>query len=97
MTTHLKYFETCPEKQMIKTLNLSNNKITDITIILSECSNVENLIFSKNFIINVKVKKPLKNLSKLILAHNKIEIFEGFENLPALTKLNVEENKIKKL
>ena len=72
LSTHLKYFEKCPEKTKIKTLNLSNNKITDIAIILNECVNVENLILAKNFIINIRIKKSLKNLIKLIVPTNKI-------------------------
>lgn len=34
------YFMKCKEKLKIKSLNLSNNKITDIQVILNECLNL---------------------------------------------------------
>lgn len=69
LTTNLinDYFGKSLEKLKIKTLNLTNNKLTDIQIILNECLNLEILMLSKNFIKNVVFIKPLKNLTKFVI------------------------------
>ncbi len=74
LTTNLikQYFTKNPIALKIKTLNLNNNKIADASVIFVECLNIENLMVSKNFITNINVTKPLKNLTKLIAFENKI-------------------------
>jgi Leucine-rich repeat (LRR) protein len=74
------YFTKCKEKLKIKSLNLSNNKITDIQVILNECLNLEALMVSKNFIKTVKITKPLKNLTKFVIFSNKLTEITGFSN-----------------
>lgn len=83
------YFSKCKEKLKIKTLNLSNNKINDIQVIVNECSNLEALMVSKNFIKTLNLTKPLSGLSKLVLFSNKISEIKGFNNAPMLKKLNL--------
>ena len=47
---HLDYFKTCSEKGIIKSINLSDNKIASISAVLENCENIEELIVAKNFI-----------------------------------------------
>ena len=91
------YFPKCKEKLKIRSLNLSNNKITDIQVILNECLNLDALMVSKNFIKTVHFTKPLNNLTKFIIFSNKLTEITGFANTQALRKLNLESNMLKKL
>lgn len=91
------FFAQNKQKAQIKTLNLSNNKITDIQVILKECLNMEALLVSKNFIKDINIVQPLKNLKKLVAFQNKLAQITGFANVPVLRKLNLQSNFLKKL
>jgi len=69
-SAHLDYFKSCTDRLLIKSINVCDNKIVSIDSILNYCENVEELIVAKNFIKEIKIKKNLAQLRKLIADEN---------------------------
>lgn len=96
-TAHLDYFKNCDERLKIKSVNLSDNKIANISALLESCERIEVLIVSENFIKEIRIKKNLPNLTKIIAYSNFITVVEGLEFVPEIQSLNFENNKLKVL
>lgn len=77
----------------IKSLNLSGNQISDISI-LSDLNAIVNLDLSRNKISDLSILNGLKNLQVLNLESNNISDIPVFDNLKKLKTLNLNDNEI---
>ncbi len=77
----------------LTTLNLSHNKITDISF-LKDLTNLTTLNLSNNQITNYSFLKYLTNLTTLYLYNNKITDISFLKDLTKLTKLDLSYNQI---
>ena len=86
----LYYFSIAPFKDTLKTLDLSNNKIMDLSA-LSGLTNLETLNLSNNNIYSVTPLYSLQNLRELYIGGNQLtdeQIQELDRNLPNCTIIN---------
>ncbi len=84
----------CPK---LEHLNISGNKLEKVNEGWTGHENLRKLIASDNKFKSLAPFKAMPKLEELYLNSNLIATFSGWENLPALKRLNLRKNKIEKI
>ena len=96
ISTHInEYFPKCSYGSEIRHLDLTNNKLHDISVIWN-LANLESICLSKNFIREIIIGKPLPSLKKLVCFDNILEKVEGLMHSTNLKILNLGMNKLRR-
>jgi len=85
---------TKADYEKVETLNLFNNKLTELPKGLEKLTKLERLGLPNNQLTSLKELEKLTQLTKLDLSGNKLTDVKGLEQLTQLTKLELSGNKL---
>ncbi|MDW3190962.1 MAG: COR domain-containing protein [Cytophagales bacterium] len=88
--------EELVELPFLKSIDLSQNRITDLTL-LSKFSNLVELNINGNLVENLNAISELVDLQSLDVSVNKISDIQSLKNLTKLTKLNLSQNEVENI
>jgi Leucine-rich repeat (LRR) protein len=88
-----KYLQSKPAQEFLTHLDLSRNRISDISA-LKELKNLTEIDLSGNQISDISAFKKLKNLTEIDLSSNEISDISALKELKNLTKIYLQSNKI---